>query len=76
MCFASEYGQLNKCHKPLPCVGFFCYNYSREKKISPMKKYVKIALKYSLYALLIWSAFMNFAYRGTTPKVGYRSSGQ
>ena len=41
-----------------------------------MKNYVTVALKYSLYALLAWSALMNFAYRGTTPNVGYRSTRQ
>ena len=40
------------------------------------KRYVKLTLKYSLYALLAWSALMNFAYRGTTPNVGYRSTRQ
>ena len=58
----------------------FCYNNTREKKnFRPMKnwkRYAKLTLKYSLYALLAWSALMNFAYRGTTPKVGYRSTRQ
>ena len=40
------------------------------------KKNVKLILKYSLYVLLAWATLMNIAYRGTTPKVGYRSSRQ